>query len=79
MHRPWAYNTYSTVLYSGYGKLNPRAALRVLNKKYIKVRINNYHAHIEGAAKPRATQQVQHVLCHTSGHGEAARCAAATE
>ena len=51
---------------SGYGKLNPRAAQWVLNKKYIKVRISSYtQLSTVGAAKPRATQQEQHVvLCH---------------
>ena len=70
----WALTRDTTVLYSGYRKVNPRAALRVLNKKYVKGLII---MHIVVTAKPHSTQQVQYVLCHTSGCGEATRWAAA--
>ena len=54
------------ILYSGYGKLNSRATQRVLNEKLIyKSKAGDSCTLLTvGAAKPRATQQVQHVLCH---------------
>ena len=52
------------ILYSGYGKLNSRATQRVLNEKLIYKSKDSCTLSTVGAAKPRATRQVQHVLCH---------------
>ena len=52
------------IVCSGYGKLNSRATQRVLNEKLIYKSKDSCTLLTVGTAKPRATQQVQHVLCH---------------